>query len=313
MKAIVTRTPGGLEMTKLQKLRARQLVYVISIALLISLVSPTKADEIYKCNDENAHVVFSDKPCSQAAESIQIKNPYQRTGGVRLRLFHNGQPFNTITNVVPHFALEIRRVGDFSSYFRASPLFDRSPMRYNQAENTYSILMDTSENGSYAGYVAVDTNTENPVGYPGDYWGAFMILSKEMNSIFDVSLDKMIHLLQPQDNDVPLLQSAYKCENIFSIKGPLRFLWESLGPNVQYVYEIKPLTCKPACCLTEPPIVNVATMDTFAIHDLPVNKENEIYSLTINAWDTVTKKHVGTLISYGARGYAPDYRFRIVK
>lgn len=312
MKTIALTTPGRPGIWQLQK--ARRWVCVISLAPFIIFANSMNADDIYRCNDEKGRVVFSDKPCPQGGEKIQIKDSPSPMGGVRLRLLHNGQPINTITNVDPHFSLEIQRDGDFSNFFRASPLFDRFPKRYNRTENTYSILMDISEKGTYVSYAALDTNTKNPINYPGDYQGgAVILIPKERDAVFNIHLEKVIHLLQPQDNDSPLLQSVHSCENIFSIKGPVNITWESLGPNIRYVYDIKPQVCKPYCCAPQASVLYDSTMDTFLITDLPINKEDEIYSLKINAWDTVTNKQVGSLISHGQRGYTSDYRFRIVQ
>ncbi|MHB1141545.1 MAG: DUF4124 domain-containing protein [Sulfuricaulis sp.] len=313
MKTIAMTAPGGPEVLELREPLARRWMFVISLALFIIYASSTNADDIYRCNDEMGRIVFSDKPCSESAEKIQIKNT-QPASGVRLKLLHNEEPINTITKVDPLFSLEMQKDGNYVSYFRRSPSYNRFPKRYNPTDGTYSILANMTGEGTYVVHAAVDANPGNPINYPGDYQGGVAILiPREKNAVFNVHLEKVIHLLQPQDNDSPLLKSVHSCENIFSTKGSVNILWESLGPNVRYVYDIKRIICKPYCCGHETSVLNNSTTDTFLIPDLPVNNKDEIYSLTINAWDTITNKPVGSLISHGQRGYTSDYRFRIVK
>jgi len=265
-----------------------------------SFVAAASASEIYKCNDDRGRQVFSDKPCGDRAQRIELKdNDAQRRmklEGTRLQLTYAGKPLKLLTQAVPTFSI--------STQDRKSP---RHTVRYNVGEDSYSF--NGLDEGQYSINVDVDANSTNPGNFPGDFRGHVRFPNiKSRDALIPVHMEQLIHLLKPQDNQLPLVPWGSGCAQVMSWVPGTVLEWESLGPGISYTVDIRRTECQPFAWKesTLSRRVLASRLDL----DLPASKPNEMYTLTMKAHNT-SGIPVGTLMTHGLSGYAWDYRFRI--
>lgn len=275
----------------------------MACVLCLSVVATDlPATEAYKCVDGAGNLTFSDKPCGDKHEKIQLKNPNLVTTpsseeGIRFQLMHAGEPIKMLTTVAPTFS-----IWDES---RKNPKYGT---RYHPGENTYSF--SGLAEGQYSVNISIDANRGNPGNYPGDFRGSFRYpVMNGLNTIIPVHMEKLIHLVKPQDNQFPLAPWGSSCNQVLTITPKTVLEWESLGPNVHYTFDVRRTVCEPFSWKES--VLNQRVMDNRVALDLPVNKPGEMYTLTLKA-HTTGGLPVGTLMTHGLNGYSWDYRFRIV-
>jgi hypothetical protein len=162
--------------------------------------------------------------------------------------------------------------------------------------------------GNYGMSVDIDANLENPSMYPGDYrsWTQFSV-TEGNKTYLDIELNKIIHLLLPQDNSVVMQHWDSECENKASFPALLKFSWESMGNDVYYDYSIQKMSCKPYKTIDS--VIGATSKDTTVSMTLPESAPNEFYQFNLAA--RKNGKIIGTLMTHGGIGYGWDYRFRV--
>jgi len=275
---------------------------ILWIAPVAGLAADLPAVEIYKCDNGRGGQVFSDKPCGDRAQRIELKDkdsPAHAThSGSALRLVYAGQPLRSIVAAAPTFSI--------SNMNRERPKYS---VRYNVSEDSYSF--SGLDEGEYSINIEVDANTSNPGNFPGDYRGHARFTNiKGRSHIIPVHMERLIHLLKPQDNQLPLVPWGSGCEQVISVVPGTVLEWESLGSGVSYTLDIRRTECKPFGWKESS--LSRRVTETRIPLDLQPNRPNEMYTLTMKAHDT-SGTPVGTLMTHGLNGYGWDYRFRIGK
>ena len=212
----------------------------------------------------------------------------------------DGQPIETFTSVEPAFSFNNLDTGKRG--IKARIEYDRSQFRiYELPQGNYNI------------FISINTNTDNPGGYPG-YPGDFFILLQKIpilgkgDTNLDVDLQKIIHLTLPQDNNGIMALWGEKGEDRITFKSPTEFAWDSMGDNIQYHYLIHRMQSDPFKYL-ERHIEKSTTKLTSVSVELPASRENEFYLFYLYA--TKDDHRIGELKIHGKRGYGNDLRFRI--
>ena len=291
----------------IQIMKNRVLMKTIFVVIFASMTASAAAAEMYRCDDENGHVTFSDKSCGETAEKIRVELPRQSASSpptveaeaIRMRLVHLDRPITELTSATPSLWLR-----DESNKSGGAVKFS---MRHNVKDQTFSI--SGIPDGRYGVGVTIDANAENPTNYPGDYyaWKTFTTTNKP-GAVMLVHMERVIRMLQPQDNNFPLPLWGNACRKKIAFSGPLKFAWESLGPDVRYSYDVRRTVCEPFAMKES--VVSDNTGATHVTLELPVSAPGEMYVLTLRA-QGLAGQPVGTLMTHGHQGHGWDYRFRV--
>jgi hypothetical protein len=151
--------------------------------------------------------------------------------------------------------------------------------------------------GRYGMQVWINANRENPGGYPGDFqvWETFIVQGPGEKNL-DIDLMKVIRLISPQDNNTGMTRWDASCEGKHSFESPVRFAWESLGPNVEYRYTIDNKPNK--------------TSDTGLLAEFQQDDRGKCHSFSLMAYRN--GRPVGQMLTHGVNGgLGWDYRFRV--
>ncbi len=278
----------------------RRLVAIgIAVGVLFgSAVVP--ATDVYRCDDGAGGQVFSDRPCGERPERVRLRDSNvikaPPVEGIRLQLLHAGRPIKSWTAATPTFTVWDEK--------RNTPKYT---VRYHPGEDSYSFAGLVE--GHYSINISIDANRENPANYPGDYRGSVRYPNiKGRDSIIPVNMEKLIRLVKPQDNRLPLVPWS-TCDQVIALAPGTDLEWETLGPDVSYTFDIRRTECQPF--KWKESVLNQRTTASRINLDLPVNAPGQIYTLTLKA-HAAGGLPVGTLMTHGLGGYGWDYRFRIV-
>ncbi len=231
-------------------------------------------------------------------------DPTPRSGGagkdivITGRLFFDGKPLSEYTKATATFRVYSRDLNQW-----ITPAYEYDP-------ETAAFTLQVIAEGSYSCNVEVDANGANPERYPGDYKGSghFSAWFTSAQSL-KIDMDRIIHLVEPQNNDKPVVGWGAWCFNKVQFKTPVRVSWEPVERDVYYTYTVNRTICSP---FSEKELVaGDTTTATSVILDLPPNREGEIYLMNITA--RKNGRSVGSIMVHGGNGYGWDYRFRAVK
>ena len=181
------------------------------------------------------------------------------------------------------------------------PSFD-----YDPATGSLSLL--NIPYGTFSASIRVDANKENPPLYPGDYRANIHFsVTASTSSIVKVPMERIIHLIKPQDNNVPMTGWDLPCKDKISYTSPVLFMWEPMGKGVTYTYTITTTRCNPFKQMET--VAGDTTSKTQVLLSLPPSKPAEYYLLKIFAYKN--GQRIGSLMTHGSNGFSWDYRFRI--
>ena len=216
---------------------------------------------------------------------------------VRGRLTFDGRPLSEITRTTPHF------------WFRNEEknIVEEPIVEYDAGRFTIRDLpigrMGMSTN--------VDLNSENPVSYPGDLrsWTPFEV--KETDNVdVEVNMQEVIHLVEPQDNGAVMDHWGVACKDMMLLPSPVRFVWDSMGPDVSYRIRITSMECLDTYRFRGTVVETKVASNAYTA-DLPPSKEDECYLFHLYA--AKNGRTIGTLMTHGKHGMGWDYRFRVLE
>ncbi len=281
-----------------------------------AFTAPASADT-YKWIDKEGIVHFSDQPGDPSAVRLKQEDlPHmtetgqtpvsnlmpQKTflpGAITLngRLLFDGKPLSDFTTAPV----------DLRLYSQELKQWITPDYTYDAGSGTFQIKDIAA--GTYTGEVRVDADRSNPAQYPGDYKGkaAFNAVSASPDSV-TVNMERIIHLISPEDNGAPLADWGAVCSNKIEFETPVAIAWEPLGNDVFYSYSIVRTVCQPFGF--KEAVAGDRIAATRVVLDLPPNKDGEFYTLRLEA--NKNNRPVGSLMTHGTNGWGWDYRFRVL-
>jgi hypothetical protein len=216
---------------------------------------------------------------------------------VKGRLFFDGKPLSDFTEAAATFRLYSQ---DLKQWITPDYTFDA-------VSGTFQIKGIAK--GTYTGEVKVDANRSNPAQYPGDYKGKISFNAvPAAPEATTVNMERIMHLISPEDNGVPLAAWGRVCSNKIEFETPISIAWEPLGNDVSYSYSIVKTACPPF--RFKEAVAGDRITASGVVLDLPPNKEGEFYTLRLEA--SKNNRPVGSLMTHGANGWGWDYRFRVL-
>ncbi|HAH07142.1 MAG TPA: hypothetical protein DCM05_11585 [Elusimicrobia bacterium] len=142
------------------------------------------------------------------------------------RLLFEGRPIGELTPAKPGFWFRNEGTGRAAEEVR-SCMRGEGYVFWNLAPGRYGVQ------------VSVNSNQDNPIGYPGDYqtWHTFDVPPRPDRGT-DIDLMRVLHLTAPQDNGRGMGGWDEPCEKKPAFKSPVTFSWEPVGPGVDYRYAV---------------------------------------------------------------------------
>jgi len=280
--------------------------------------------EIYKWVDENGEVHYSETAPEETAQPLQSDElpSLNSLDPVDIDRYQSvidkiATPDNVISTGKSSFTGILRYAGN---PVKVSASDDVSTWIRN--ENTgkgteYKAVFDIKKGtvsvknippGKYGMTIGINNNRANPKLYPGDYrkWVNFKI-EKRKSIRRNIDLEKIIHLIAPQDNNHAIEGWSDYCGNTTSFSSPIRFQWAPISANVEYKYNIQEYTCYPFKFRKN--VASGSTSNTSLTLNLGKARGKKFYMLTLNAYKN--SRIVGSLMTHGKNGHGWDYRFGI--
>lgn len=204
-----------------------------------------------------------------------------------------GKPITNFTRVQPTF------------WFRDEDLGREQSAHVSFKDGSFGVY--GLPEGHFGMSVIFDAQEMNAWSYPGDFrsWVTFSVEEGHVTEI-DVDVQKIIHLIHPQDNAVMLKDWDQECEGKWTVPGNVEFAWEPLGEGIVYDYSVSRVGCPYQTAGTE---ASGSTKDSSITIQLQPSAPDEYYVFQITG--KKDGRPVGMLIAHGANGYGWDYRFRI--
>lgn len=214
------------------------------------------------------------------------------------RLFFDGQPLSNFTHAPANIYIYTHKIGKW-----VTPAYEYDP-------ETSNFTIQVFSEDHYSVYAEVDANRANTKLYPGDYKGNGNIsVYKTSASNLIIDMERLIHLTKPEDNGKPMDGYAGACFDKVRVTSPSLFAWDAIAQDVYYTYTVNRIECNPFA--VKEMVAGDTTDATNIVLDLPVNREGDIYSITIVA--RKNGRNVGSLMTHGSNAYMWEYRFRVVK
>jgi hypothetical protein len=227
----------------------------------------------------------------------QLDKPLIENAIIQGRLLFDGKSITDFTNETPRF------------WFRNESTFkEEQSARANYQDGSFSFY--DLPVGKFAVQISINANTENTVMSAGDFysWKAFEVLEDD-NPELIINLKKVIHLIEPQNNNAGLEGWDAECMQKQTFESPVTFRWDSIGDNVIYSYRVWRMNClnnyNSAGTVAEAEIT-----ETGVTLDLPSSLDNECYAFDVDA--KKDGQMIGILLTHGiVGGLGWDYRFRV--
>jgi serine/threonine protein kinase len=254
--------------------------------------------EVLKLDEEDIKLEAEDekKGSRQLIISTPQEGPGKQAGTnvIQGRLLFEGQLITNFTQERPSF------------WFRNEDIGKEQKAEVNYDKGRFYVY--GLPTGHFGLNIYLNANRENLAGYPGDFyvWKTFHVV-EGTNPELVVDLQRVIHLVSPQDNGTVLELWDAPCGKQIAFNSPVRFAWESLGNIVSYSYDILRVTCPYTSRDTQ---VSSTISDTQVVVELPPSQENEFYVFHLYA--RKDGRNIGILTTHGSNGIAWDYRFRVV-
>ena len=244
------------------------------------------------------------EPNAQSTGEQQNTSEQEQLAGspaLALSLRYMGRPIEEFTSTEPLFS------------FNNKDTHEKGMRPDVKHQKGHYVVRDIAP-GNYVIFVSIDANPDNPGGYPG-YPGDFfyqdsrLFITADDETRLNIDLQKVIHLVLPQDNAGVMEKWGEKGQNIIDFTAPVEFVWDALADGMLYEFSIYHMQSEPHRYL-ERDVVKEATQATHVSLDLAPSADNEFYSFRLRA-----KKGsiiTGDLVTHGPNGYAIGfYRFRI--
>ena len=166
--------------------------------------------------------------------------------------------------------------------------------------------------GSYGLNITFDTNSQNPLQYPGDLraWNEFEVKAGQTPPVLDMALIQLLHLTSPVDNQSQLADWNQQCNGGAALSQVPEFRWEDLGPGVSYDYQITEVSCESGTAAAKPAVIfSGSTPQSTLQLKLKPNTPNHYYQLRLEARQSGLK--IARLRTHGALDHDWDYNFRL--
>ena len=222
------------------------------------------------------------------------------SASLEIDLRYMGRPIQEFTLVKPAFSLNNRDTGEKGI---------QAGIEYREGHYVIQELAP----GNYVLFVSINANPDNPEGYPG-YPGDFFYMDSRLSIAadggvrLDVDLQKVIHLILPQDNAGVLEQWGERGQAMIAFAAPVEFAWDALTDGALYDFSIYRMQSEPHKYL-ERDVVKETTQATRVSLDLASSADNEFYLFRLGA--TKGPFPIGGIMTHGQRGYGTDFRFRV--
>ncbi|MDH4163787.1 MAG: CsgG/HfaB family protein [Nitrospirota bacterium] len=305
---LVTGTTADLGTTV--KINARTIATDTGAVYSVASAVLPKNDQIMKLTgtgaEDRADPVRTDGGSSQAATQTAKREPSRGTRtqdnakGIMIKggLYFDGKPLSNYTKASATLRIYTQDLGKW-----VTPAYEYDP-------ETATFTLHVIAEGSYSVNAEVDANGTNPERYPGDYKGSGHFSAWFTTApVVKIDMEKIIHLIEPQDNGKPQAGWGAWCFNKVQLGTPVRFSWEPVEKDVYYTYTVNRTVCSPFA--QKEMVAGDTTTATSVTLDLPPNNDGEIYLLKIEA--RKNGRSVGSIMVHGGNGYGWDYRFRAVK
>ncbi len=243
------------------------------------------------------------EPNAQNTQQFQ-KPPAQEQAAISASLESDlrymGRPIREFTSAEPAFSLNNRDTGEKGI---------RPTVEYRDG---HYVIRELAA-GNYVLFVSINANPDNPErypGYPGDFFhmDSRLSISPEGGVRLNVDLQKVIHLILPQDNASIMEQWGQRGQAMITFATPVEFAWDALADGALYDFSIYRMQSEPYKSL-ERDVVKQTTQETRVSLDLAPSAENEFYLFRLSA--TKGPFPIGGIVTHGQRGYGSDFRFRV--
>ncbi|MCG3192524.1 MAG: Serine/threonine-protein kinase PknD [Thermoanaerobaculia bacterium] len=225
-----------------------------------------------------------------AAEKRMLPEP----GGppsVRGTVLYDGRPISEVTKVSPKFWFRNEKTGKAATAIA----------RFRDG----AVAIHGLSPGTYGINLSFDAVLDNRSGFPGDLY-AWKIFEVPESGTAEISVDvqRLIHLLEPQDNNSVQDGWGEACEGKPSHSTPLLFAWKPVEPGAIYDWEVLRVQCP---YKEQTRVASGQTPETRVRVSLAPSKPGEFYLFNLHA--RKNGRGVGLLMTYGSFGHGWDYRF----
>ncbi len=281
------------------------------------VASPVQAPaDMYKWTDRNGVVHFSSQPGDPSAELLQQEDlpPVTEGPAPQSNLIPETTSYPGAIAVTARLLFDGRPLSDLTGAPATIRLYNQHLKQWFTPDYSYDAASGTIKlrgiaEGTYTGQVLVDADRSNPDQYPGDYKGNVSFTAAPASAVMaTVNMERIIHLIRPEDNGTPLTEWGEVCSNKIEFETPVEIAWEPIGSGVSYSYSIVRTVCQPFGF--KEAVAADRTTATRVVLDLPPNRAGEFYTLRLEA--RKNDRPVGSLMSHGKSGWGWDYRFRVL-